>query len=166
MLLAEEAAGVDLKGWASVVQAVTALVAAFFGKEFLLKLWQAKKTNAAVDTFAQGAALQAALQKLRMRLKANRSSILEAHNGGKDMSTERPLYTSLRYAARDDFLPAVIWENEAVDEEYWQLLKDIQYAGGNGYVELETDKITVEVPAPTAAATSSPSCARARVPTA
>jgi len=139
MTLLAELALLDLGGSAALLSAVSVAVASLFGKEALLRLWKTRRNNKAVDTFAQGAALQSALHRLISNVGAQRAVILEAHNGGSPIAVDRPLYTSIRYTARVGRMPTVVWDKEGLDDEYWGILRDVKAAGHDGHIELKTD---------------------------
>lgn len=96
------------------------------------------RTRRATDTFEIGFQCQAALQHLRMGLMSKRSMVLVAHNGGGEVSVQRPLYTSVRFQATEGYFPTANWTAEALDEGYWKVLREVNALAENGHFRLRT----------------------------
>lgn len=136
----------DLTGTAAIIQSVVALLA-LFGVGGAVKSWFSyrwkKRLRKSTSTFRLGFLVAASLHHARRSLGAHRAMVIEAHNGGDDISVSRPVYTSVRHQVTDDELPQIDWVGEPLDEDYWRLLRDVENSG-DGFVYAQTSKLKTD----------------------
>lgn len=118
----------SVKDLAVIVKAIGTLLSAV-GASALVRWSRRKvlewKTRKARDTFEIGFQTNSVLAELRLKLQCHRCMILVAHNGGGNITAQKPVYTSVRYQVSDPVLPNVVWRNEPPDDGYWRLLREI-----------------------------------------
>lgn len=92
---------------------------------------RAKTHETIVQVLRDAHDIRSYLEEARIGLSAQRVLLLYAHNGGGALDARKPIYSSIiAESNRDDAAPrASSWNNQVVDSQYLEILRDITESG-------------------------------------